>query len=199
MRRHVRIPLLLSCVLLIFLLAGCGMSAPTHFYTLSPAESTALDESKCISVGVGPVRVASYLDRDSIVTRNSANQLHVAEFDEWAEPLQDGLANVVAENIQGLICTQPITVHPWPIGISPAYQVTIQVQRLDGTLGKDVTLQATWSIVNAEGAMQQWQTFSQHTACGLTYNDLAASASQLIAEMSKDIATALKTLQSKEL
>ncbi len=194
---HTRLSFFLICALTLFALTGCGASAPTHFYGFSPMGATALDESSCLSVGVGPVSVASYLNRDSVVTRDSANRLQVSEFNQWIEPIEDGLSHAVADNLSGLICVEPIAVYPWPIGITPDYQVSIQLQRLDGILGKTVSLKATWSIVDNQGKLLKWSSFSDQTACGPTYDDLAASASQLIVGMTKDIATELKTLAAK--
>ena len=56
-------------------------------------------------IGVGPITVPKYLDRPQIVTRSGRNQLALGEFDRWAEPLQDNVLRVLAENLAFLIPT----------------------------------------------------------------------------------------------
>src|SRR5262249_45023810 len=101
--RHLRG--LLACIGL----AGCAVSDPTQYYTLGqPAarntESRAMASTprssmaaSTVSIGVGPVIMPSYLDRTQIVTRTAADQLDLANFHRWAEPLQEGIVRVLAE------------------------------------------------------------------------------------------------------
>ena len=79
-------------------MAGCNLTAsqPTHFYVLTPL--TRADRLQPITgdklelaLGVGPVTLPSYLDRPQIVTRLESNRLDMAEFEQWAEPLQESV------------------------------------------------------------------------------------------------------------
>jgi uncharacterized lipoprotein YmbA len=92
--------LLFSCVLAIcglalLVLSGCfGSTPPTQFYLLpSPTGVDTAPPSSAVqrdlTLGVGPVTVPPYLDRTQIVTRASRAKLVLADFDQWAAPLQD--------------------------------------------------------------------------------------------------------------
>jgi hypothetical protein len=101
----------------LMLLAACatGTSAPSRFYVLAPLEAPEAEPQlapgeRCLAIGIGPVEIPAYLDRPQIVTRLSNNELNLAEFDKWAEPLRDNLIRVLAENISSLLCTEPITI-----------------------------------------------------------------------------------------
>ena len=73
----------------LMVLLGCGSTQPARFYALSsmkeakmaPGAKTGLSG---VAVGIGPIRIADYLDRPDIVTRDTGNRLKLAEFELWA-------------------------------------------------------------------------------------------------------------------
>jgi uncharacterized protein len=73
-------------VALLVVLTGCASTPPSRFYTLSampkvlPVNLPA-DLPGDFSLGVGPVNIPQYLDREQIVTRVGENELVLAEFD----------------------------------------------------------------------------------------------------------------------
>ncbi|MGE4538148.1 MAG: membrane integrity-associated transporter subunit PqiC [Desulfovibrio sp.] len=177
------------------LLTGCGKSAPTHFFSLSNAaqEKTAPVTGPCQSIGIGPVDFPAYLDRSQIVTRLGPNQMHLAEFDQWAEPLRDNFQRALAENLGMLLCAKPLVTYPWPVGGHPDKQIVIQVARFDGTLGQNATLRASWSVVDADGNNLAWRSVEyQEATTGPGYDALAAAQSKLVEKFAKDVADTLR-------
>ncbi|EFL51274.1 protein of unknown function DUF330 [Solidesulfovibrio fructosivorans JJ]] len=177
------------------LLTGCGKSAPTHFFSLSTAakENVAAPDGPCQSIGIGPVDFPAYLDRSQIVTRLGPNQMHLAEFDQWAEPLRDNFQRALAENLGALICAKPLVTYPWPVGGHPDKQIVIQVARFDGSLGQNATLRASWSVVDGDGNNLAWRSVEyQEAATGPGYADLAAAQSKLVEKFAKDVADTLR-------
>ncbi len=188
----------LPALFLLATLSGCGTSAPVHFYALSggiAGQEVADSEGPCFSLGVGPVDIPSYLDRSSIVTQEGPNQMHVADFDQWGEPLADGLTRVLMENLSDLLCIRPIASVPLPEGIRTDYQVAVQIRRFDGLLGGQAWLRATWSVLNAQGRLVSWKR-SQLTQQveGSGYGSLAAALSSLALGLSREIAVELKNI-----
>jgi len=51
------------------------------------------------AVGIGPIKLADYLDQSKLVTRTGDNRMIVAEYDQWAGSLKSNLTHVLAENI----------------------------------------------------------------------------------------------------
>ena len=134
---------------------GCASraSAPTKFYILSPLVGNETpkqdpDVENCPSIGIGPVHLPAYLDRPQIVTRVSQNELRLAEFDHWAEPLKANIMQVLADNISRQLCTESLVIYPWKKSSRIEYQVDIEVVRMDGKLGEDVVLVTQWAIIN---------------------------------------------------
>ena len=175
-------------------LAGCGNSAPTHFYSLNatPQKSEAAPAGPCMSVGVGPVDFPAYLDRAQIVTRSGGNRMHLAEFDQWIETPRENFQRVLTENLAGLVCAKPLVTYPWPTGGHPDRQVVIQVARFDGILGQDAVLRASWSILDADGNNLAWRSNEyRETAATPDYDSLAAAQSKLVEQFAKDVAASL--------
>ena len=82
-------------------LSGCASSPPTRLYVVPSLTDTATAPPLAphdLTLGVGPVTLPPYLDRPQIVTRAGRARLILAEFDQWAAPLQDTVARVLAEN-----------------------------------------------------------------------------------------------------
>ncbi len=180
------------------LLAGCGKSAPTHFYSLSSAGSPQQADTAtgpCLSLGVGPIDFPAYLDRSQIVTRTGQNQMHMADFDQWIEPLRDNFQRALLENLSGLVCAKPLVGYPWPAGGRPERQIVIQVARFDGSLGQETALRVSWSVLDADSRQLAWRTAEYHEPTGAPdYAALAAAQSRLVEKFAKDVAESLRGL-----
>src|SRR5206468_2040571 len=88
------------------LLAGCGSSPDTRFYTLAtvPPITKTADRSSTPQVGVGirSVVLPADLDRPQIVTRTGPNTVHLAEFDRWSSPLRASVVAVQRRSVGAL-------------------------------------------------------------------------------------------------
>jgi len=132
----------------VLLLAACSMTEPSRLYTLSaiPDRGTETYAAETPAIGVGPVSLPLYLDRPQIVQRSGPNRLEVAEFDRWAEPLNDTVPRVIAENLSRILQSDRVYVIPRrrPLPIDMTLEVDIsQFEPLaDGT----AALTARWLI-----------------------------------------------------
>ena len=124
---RLRIALLLIPVLL----AGCLSATPPSNYYLLTAEAPDTPSGTSPSIGVGPIRVPEYLNRNGIVHLREGNQLQVSQFERWAEPLLDGIQRVMSINLAGELDTQSIQAFPWPRSRKPDYAVKLAVLGLD--------------------------------------------------------------------
>lgn len=108
-----------------------------------------------VRVGVGPVKIAEYLNRPQMISRIRANEIQVQEFHRWAEPLKDSLPRVLAQNISWLLTSDLVFAFPWSSSVKPDYQVTVDVLRLDGRPGGDVWLEALWTLYDGNRTVLQ--------------------------------------------
>lgn len=190
----------LVCLLLI-LPVGCTSSIPSRFYLLSPLinGSSGVQRSAgtpCVSIGIGPVSLPEYTNRPQIVTRTSQNELSLAQFDLWAEPLPDTFLRVIAENLTQLLCTKRIYLFPWKASIKPDYIVEAEVTEMNGDLGTKAFLKVQWTIWGiGEGRelVQRRSTYSEPVR-DRTYNGLVQAYSSMVGQLSRDIAEGIEGL-----
>ncbi|UCF83393.1 MAG: membrane integrity-associated transporter subunit PqiC [Desulfobacteraceae bacterium] len=190
----------LGCLLMV--IAGCaGITAPARFYVLSSLPGSgdrarvSADEN-IIAIGIGPVEVAQYLDRPQIVTRVSPNELKIAEFDKWAEPLKDSFSRVLAENISSHLSKDPVAVLPWRGSTPIDYRVEVEVILLDGSLGGKASLVARWAIFGEDGRkmlVSRKSSFSEPVS-GQSYEAFVSAHSRAVAGLSSELAEAMKKI-----
>jgi uncharacterized lipoprotein YmbA len=198
-------------VAIIFLslaLAGClgGQSPPTSFYMLSPlspsqaATSPAIEEVS-ILIGLERVVVPEYLNRNEIVVNLDNTVYQLADFDQWAEPMTDNLTRVLAENLTNLLHDHDIDVFLATESSIPLdYRLEVDVLRLDGNLGDQVTLVVQWALLEAEedDLILIRRSQYQEPATDETYKGLVLAKSRTVEKLSRDIADAVrKTLANK--
>jgi uncharacterized lipoprotein YmbA len=149
-------------------------------------------------MGVGPVAVPEYLNRTQIVTRTGENQLELAEFDRWAEPLQKNLSRVLVLNLSTLLSTDRVALHPWNRSTPMDYQVIVDVARFEAGTDRTTSLLARWSIVDGasrEALLVRKSSFREPIADG-GYEATVASMSRAVAALSREIAGAVRDLSA---
>jgi len=192
-----------------FLMAGCtfigGTQQPTKNYVLNSLysekiETQAVADLHDIGILVGPIRMALYLDRADIVIRDSQNQIRLAEFSQWAGPLQENFSRVLSENLSVLLATDRVGIFPGTRAMSFDFNVTVNVTRFDGMPGEKADLRARWGILDKT---RKKMLFENHSVLSQsTENDsmeaLIAAESRNLADLSREIAEAIKTLAAKQ-
>jgi len=190
-------------------LAGCAVSDPTLYYTLgqpvlraaeSPGSAPASGNSATgtAGIGVGPVIVPVYLERSQIVTRTATDQVELAMFHRWAEPLRDGIARVLAEEIGARVPTDRILIYPWRgvVARTLQYQVVVAVVRFDGRPGSDITLDTRWRILGTNG---DELTFKRSTVVepvtGAGYEPMVAAMTRALLTLGQQIAAEIRAMQ----
>jgi hypothetical protein len=187
--------------MILALLTGCmGKSKPARFYTLTPVyESGTVMKEKSfesgLAVGIGPVKIADYLNQSRIVTRTAGNRIRQAEFDQWTGSLQDNLVRTLAENLGFLLATDHVFIYPWRSFVPVDCQVMVDIVRFDGGLGKEVVLVARWSVLTGERdkklATVQRSEIHEKTG-GEGYAEFVAAQSRALAGLSREIAAEIE-------
>jgi uncharacterized lipoprotein YmbA len=183
-------------------LAGClgGPSAPTNFYMLSPlspsqAGTAAATAEGRIRISLATVVVPEYLNRNEIVVNLDNTVYQLAEFNQWAEPLNDNLTRVLAVNLTNLLQEDSITVFlSSDSSILPDYRLEVDVVRLDGNLGGQAALVAQWALLAGEedDLILMRRLEYQEPATDQTYKGLVLAKSRMVEKLSRDIAAAVK-------
>ena len=76
------------------------------------------------------------------------NRFDLSENDRWAEPLDENLTHVLAQNLSVLLGSDRIIAYPWPIDQKPHYRVEIQVLRFESNSAGEAQLTARWTVID---------------------------------------------------
>jgi uncharacterized lipoprotein YmbA len=185
---------------------GCvGKSQPPRFYTLTSITEGNMtpagdNPAQNAAIGIGPVKLADYLDQSRIITRTSENRVEQAEFDQWSGSFKDNLTNVLAENIGHLLATDRIAIYPWRTYVPIDYQVTVDIVRCDGQPGKEVFLVARWSVLsgNEKKPFAMKRSDIHEEAGNRGYESLVAAQSRALGRLSHEIVQAIQAAARKQ-
>ena len=189
------------------LFGGCGAFAPradpSSFYILGalPEADLAAHESTAglkanFSVGLGPIELPGYLDRQQIATRTSTNRLSYSETERWAAPLAESFSRVLAQNISHLLNPAQMIHFPWQSNDTPDYQVKIEVLQFEGAGNQEAWLTARWSVIDRNKKILVGQRSQLSRRAGsLSTEDFVKALSETLGDLSREI---VKTLLSFE-
>jgi len=189
---------LLTIALVAAIGAGCGATPPARFYTLD-SQATAGDAAAAsYAVMVGPVAIPGEVDRPQFVVHVASNRVALDEFNRWAAPLNDAIARAVAGNLAVLLATPDVATAPLA-NFNAAYVVTMDVQRFDSTPGEAALVDAVWSVrATASGATRSGRSVAREVVPDKSFDALAAAHSRALANVSADIAAAIRTVAAED-
>lgn len=181
----------LTVISAVFLFAGCSSPVPT-FYILS-AEGK-LPPGGGTGIGVGPVTLAEYVDRQNLVIQTTPNTLELAESHLWAGDLDDSVARVLATNIGRRLNTGNVRTYPWRKDSEIDYQVSMDIREFIAGADGFAQIEATWRVYKMPGSRQVVsKTFvGREPVESETYEAVVAAQSRLLGKLSEEIAIAIR-------
>jgi uncharacterized protein len=200
-----RIKQVLAIVAAWVLFGGCAAFAPradpSSFYILGvlPEVDLAADKTTAgikadFSVGIGPIELPGYLDRQQIATRTSTNRLSYSETDRWAAPLAESFSRVLEQNISHLLNPAQLIQFPWQSNDAPDYQVKIEVLQFEGNSNQEAWLTARWTVIDRfKKILVDQRSQLNRRAGSLSTEDLVKALSETLGDLSREI---VKTLLS---
>jgi uncharacterized protein len=196
-------------------LAGCSyfarqILAPqkdvTKFYLLTPAAdapsaapAAAQSSRTDFTLGLGPVKLPPYLDRQEVVTRTAPNRLDLSKTDRWGESLQTNFTSVLSRDLAPQIGTQQIVVFPWYATTHTDLQVQVEVYRFETDSQGNAQLSAKWTVRDGDGKNilnVAESNLSQPSKPGDTA-DGAAALSRTVGDLSREIANTVNQLRAR--
>ncbi len=133
--------------LVLGLLGGCvGGPAPQPDYFLLTAQAAPVGNSHSgLALGVGPVRIAPFLDRAPIVTHDAAGAVRWRDSRRWAEPLDQGIQRVLVQNLEVLTGAH-VRNFPWNRAGMPQFALRVDVLDLNRTSAGEAVLEVNWAL-----------------------------------------------------
>jgi uncharacterized protein len=185
--------------LLGLIISGCASTASVKFYVLEPLSQTStptITSLKQSSIGVGPITVPTLLEHQQIVTRSSDNTVQIAEFHQWASPLQDILLQTLTRNLASLQPNYVFRAYPWSIHGTVDLQVVVDIIRFDTSPGESANLEANWTIKNESShkVLNSGRSVIKHPLSDSSYPGTVRALSQLLRQFSQELSSALLKL-----
>jgi len=173
---------------------------PSKFFVLAPVGAAAnpiapagLTPSSIPTIGIGPIKLPEYLDRDEVVTRVGPNRLELSDQDRWAEPLDNNFKQVIAQDLTRLLGTHSITFYPWPGTTRVDYQVRIDVYRFETDPSASAQLVAHWQVLDGSGKLL-YANDSSLSEQAQPCEPGAAALSRTVDGLARQIASAIQSL-----
>lgn len=181
-------------IALVLLLAACGSTPTSNYYMLTARDAQA-PTGDSPSLGIGPVRIPEYLNRTNLVYQRDGNRLEIADYERWAEPLEEGIVRVLGFNLAILLNTQDIRQFPWHPQRPPQYGVKMRLLNLDAN-ERSARLEAEWLLyrpaTNEPLARRLVRLVYTSPDGDLEPGDLPAAYSELLSRLSEEIAGAIR-------
>ncbi|MCK5810818.1 MAG: membrane integrity-associated transporter subunit PqiC [Cocleimonas sp.] len=159
----------------------------THFYSLSSL-APANNPQSTLRIGVGPVQIPRLLTRPQIISRKNSNEIIMAERHQWGGSLREEITQTMTDNLSTLLKTDHIEQYPWKFAFKPHYQVRINIERLDGKVGKNVILKARWRLLKNNKEVLSKHALINTPARGKSYGRYVKAQSKALEIFSQQIA-----------
>lgn len=185
----------------LLLLTGCGGKSPAvNHYSLGGigqnASRVMVADDLDLKLGVGPVTVPDYLKRAQIATRLGPNRYRFDEFNRWSGVLEADISRAVGINLGGLLGTDAVMNFPWPSYFNPDYRIALDVMQFDAELKGDAILVCRWTVTDPAGeqVLASGRSQLRKKLASPAYDDLVHAENQLLMDLSRELAQAVKSL-----
>lgn len=183
----------LGALMLAVLLAGCGTSPKTHYYTLAPANTSGGDKiALSAPVTVSAVDLPPSLDRRSIVHPTGQNTVAISGDDQWAAPLGEMTRRVLSQDLAAHVPADKLVLPGAPAPPNTK-RIVVSVVRFGAEADGRVVLTGSWSLVSgSDGKPLLSRPVDLDTAASSGGSaGQAAGMSQLLGQLASDIAATL--------
>lgn len=177
----------LTNITIALLLAACGSSPKTNFYTLSVVPGRT-GGSPGNPVQLSAVHLPPMLDRQQMVRLTSANTVEISETNRWSASFEDMVRNVLA---QDLVARLPGTKVILPEAPAPnnTSKLVITMSQFGPDASSRVKLEGSWTLLSATGnGSVTDHNFRIDTGIAATPDATAAAMSQALGQLADKIA-----------
>ena len=185
---------LITCSLLLLTLTACSVLQPVKDtatqHLLDPLVPDRTLTAARPAIAVGRPSLPGYLDSNQLVTR-SAGQLMVSKLDIWGEPLDAGIARVMASNLSRL--TGSMNIQPVESFTTLDYTTLLELKiaQFEPDATNQLILQGTWKLQPVTGKETSTHFFRLLVPVPLSPPDLNArvtAMNQALEQLARQIA-----------
>lgn len=135
-------------------LAGCAGHPPVAMYQLDAGNPRLPKASTGMSVLLGPVAVADYLQHDTLLQRQPDGSLRAATDGRWAGSLSADIDQLLVRQLAWRLDSSRVALAPAPSATAPDVQVQLSITRLDSGDTQPAVLDAQWRVLDRRGVVR---------------------------------------------
>jgi uncharacterized lipoprotein YmbA len=158
-------------------------------------ETTSLTGNQDRLVGLGPILLPEYLKRPQIVTRTQSAELKLAEFDRWAEPLENAFLRTIVTNVDALLESAVVVSFAYGNPRRLDLRVFGRITRFDVDESGVAVLKVQWGVRTPEGETVVPVRRSMYTVQATDredYDSLVTALNETVEAFSRELADSLR-------
>jgi len=178
-------------------LAGCSVHQPVSLYQLDSGTPGQPQQSAGMSVVLGPISLADYLQRETLLQRQPDGSLTAATDGRWAGSLSSDINQLLVRQLAWRLDSQRVVLAPAIAGSTPDVQVLLSITRLDSGTHQPAILDAQWRLLDRRGQVRDNRIVhleQQHT--GTSAAQVQAQG-ELLQRLAEQLSVALKPLANQ--
>ena len=186
----------LAALVIPLILAACGSSPPTHYFTLTeagPSGGHVGGSSRRVPLQVRDIQLPAALDRQQMVLRGPGAEVQVLGEDTWAGPLPGLMRNALTQDLRARLGESAVLPPGAPTPSSGVQVLILTVQQFSADTAGQVTLDTDWAVGRGnppKPAISRHATIHVNAGSGQP-DAVAQGMSKALGELAGQIAGAL--------
>ncbi|ORC58463.1 hypothetical protein BZK31_14910 [Pseudomonas floridensis] len=193
MMNFLRLPLVLLMTGVLGL-AGCSVHQPTALYQLDSGEPGQPKQSSGLAVLLGPVSVADYLQRETLLQRQPDGTLTASPDGRWAGNLSSDIDQLLLRQLAWKLDSQRVVLAPAVANFSPDVQVVLSITRLDSGAKQPAVLDAQWRLLDRKGHVRDSRLVHLEQVHAGSSADQVKAQGMLLQRLAEQVSTAIKPI-----
>ncbi|HSX70010.1 MAG TPA: PqiC family protein [Pseudomonas sp.] len=178
-------------------LVGCTAHQPVPLYQLDNGNAEIPSQTQGVSVLLGPVSVADYLQRESLLQRQNDGSLLAADDARWAGNLAADIDQLLLRQLAWRLDSQRTVLAPTSAEFKPDVQVLLNIIRLDSGPSHPAVLEAQWRLLDRSGQLRDSHLLRLEEAHSGTTADQVQAQSRLLRQLAQRLAAAIEPLRNQ--
>ncbi|WP_394560598.1 membrane integrity-associated transporter subunit PqiC [Aquipseudomonas alcaligenes] len=178
-------------------LVGCTVHQPVPLYQLDNGNAQIPKQTQGLAVLLGPVSVADYLQRETLLQRQNDGTLLAADDARWAGSLAADIDQLLLRQLAWRLDSQRTVLAPTAADFKPDVQVLLNIIRLDSGPSHPAVLEAQWRLLDKGGQLRDSQLLRLEEAHSGTTADQVQAQSRLLRQLAQRLAEAIEPLRNQ--
>jgi uncharacterized protein len=173
-------------------LGGCVSYQPVSLYQLDGGEWQVPANKQGLALLLGPVTVADYLQRETLLQRQLDGSLTPADNARWAGNLANEVEQQLLRQLSARLNSQQVQLAPASTGFAPALRLALSITRLDSGPQRPAMLEAQWRLTSGEGQLLDGRLIRLEEVHQGVVADQVRAQSMLLQQLVKMLAEAIQ-------